>query len=958
MLESRPVNVSQELVEDLEKEIEGEVRFDRYSKILYSTDASIYQIEPLGVVIPRHEGDVEAVHRLATREGVPLLPRGGGTSLAGQTVGKAIVLDMSKYMSDIVEVAREESWVRVQPGVVHDTLGAHLKGYRLRFGPETATSNRATIGGMVGNNSAGARSLVYGKTVENTLEVRAVLSDGSKATFGSVAREELPAKARGDSLEAGIYRKALALAETHREHIESRYPRIPRRVSGYNLDELLHPDEVNLAKLIVGSEGTLATVIEAKLRLVPIPPVAGLAVLHFQGLLPALETGCEILALAPSAVELVDEMVMDLARKSLEYSRRMHFVEGEPKALMVVEFVGGSEKEVVAKLDALEALIGSSARPMVRVMDPAAQANVWKLRKAALPLLLGLPGDRKPIAFVEDTAVPPERVPEFIRRFEEILGSHNAIGSFYAHAGAGCLHIRPLVNLKEASEVGKMVAIADEVFDLVVDFGGSMSGEHGDGLARSHFNERLFGSEVYGAFKELKAAFDPKGIMNPGKVVDAPAMTENLRYGASYRIEEPQTTFPYTREEGFARAIELCNGAGVCRKNLEGTMCPSFMVTQDEEHSTRGRANALRAVLDGRLGSEALASDRLHEVMDLCISCKGCKAECPSNVDMARLKSEFLSLYHRERPRSLRDHLVARPEVLGRLGVATSALSNWLLQQGWFRSVVESLTGLDRRRILPRFAAESFESWFQRRSVSKTGGKKRVALFNDTFTNYHEPEIGRAAVALLEAAGYDVVLAEAGCCGRPAISKGMLERARRLAKRNVEALHPFAREGVPVVGLEPSCLLGFRDEYPDLVPGDEANALAGNSFLLEELFARDGVELDFPDAPNKILVHGHCHLKALVGTEPLLGFLGRLTSDVALIDSGCCGMAGSFGYEKEHHDISLQMAERRLLPAVRNSSSDVAVVAPGTSCRHQIADGTGRSAVHPVVLAARAARLG
>jgi FAD/FMN-containing dehydrogenase/Fe-S oxidoreductase len=946
-----------DLVEALKKEIEGEVRFDRYSKILYSTDASIYQIEPIGVVIPRHGGDVEAVHRLASREGVPVLPRGGGTSLAGQTVGKAIVLDMSKYMSVIVEVGKEESWVRVQPGVVHDVLGAHLKPHRLRFGPETATSNRATIGGMIGNNSAGARSLIYGKTVENTREVRAVLSDGTTTTFGPVARTELEAKTRGDSLEAGIYRKALALAENHREQIESRYPKIPRRVSGYNLDELLRANEVNLAKLVVGSEGTLATVIEAKLDLAPLPPVAGLAVLHFQGILPALETGCEILKLDPSAVELVDEMVMDLARKSLEYSRRMHFVEGEPKALLVVEFVGESEKEVVSKLDRLDKLVGESARPMVRVMDPAAQSNVWKVRKAALPLLLGLPGDRKPIAFVEDTAVPPERVPEFIRRFEEILGHRDAIGSFYAHAGAGCLHIRPLVNLKEASEVDKMVAIAEEVFELVIEFGGSMSGEHGDGLARSHFNERLFGSEIYGAFRELKAAFDPKGIMNPGKVVDAPAMTENLRYGASYRVQEPKTTFPYTREEGFARAIELCNGSGVCRKSMEGTMCPSFMVTKEEEHSTRGRANALRAVLDGRLDIGELESDRLHEVMDLCISCKGCKAECPSNVDMARLKSEFLSIYHRERPHSLRDHLVARPDVLGRWGVATSALSNWLLRQPWFRAVVEGVTGLDRRRSLPGFASESFEKWFRRRSRPTVEGKKKVALFNDTFTNYHEPEIGRAAVALLESAGYEVVLADAGCCGRPAISKGMLERARRLAQRNVLSLHRYSREGIPVVGLEPSCLLGFRDEYPDLVPAEEAKALAANSFLLEELFARDGVELDFPDAPKSMLVHGHCHLKALVGTEPLLEFLRRITNDVALVDSGCCGMAGSFGYEKEHHEISLQMAERRLLPAVRQAREDVALVAPGTSCRHQIADGTGRSAMHPAVVAARAAGL-
>ena len=946
------------LAEALRGRIEGEVRFDRDTRTLYSTDASIYQVEPIGVVIPRHVGDVEETIRLAAREGVPILPRGGGTSLAGQAVGEAVILDFSKYMREVVEVSPEEGWARVQSGVVHDVLGAHLEPYGLRFGPETATSNRANLGGMIGNNSAGARSLVYGKTVENILEVRVVLSDGTPATFGPVKRSELSSRLNGDSLEASIYRTALALADAHRDEIDRRYPKIPRRVSGYNLDELLDPDEVNLAKLVVGSEGTLATVVEAKLKLVPLPPAVGLAVLHFDGLLPALETGTEILELEPSAVELVDEMVMDLARKSLEYSRLMHFVQGEPKALIIVEFSGENDNEVLAKLDALEARVGSQALPMVRVLDAAGQANVWNVRKAALPLLLGLPGDHKPIAFVEDTAVAPERIPEFIRRFEEILGNHNTIGSFYAHAGAGCLHIRPLVNLKHGAEVTKMATIAEEVFDLVIEFGGSMSGEHGDGLARSHFNERLFGEQIYGAFKELKAAFDPKGIMNPGKVVDAPAMDQNLRYGDEYRAREPETVFPYAAEGGFARAIELCNGAGVCRKSLEGTMCPSFMVTHDEEHSTRGRANALRAVLDGRLPPEEMTSDRLHDVMDLCISCKGCKAECPSNVDMARLKSEFLSLYHRERGYSLRDRLFTRPDVAGRWGVATRPVANWIIRQKWFRALLENVAGIDRRRSLPAFANQTFASWFQSRGTTRPDKPdkpdKKVVLFHDTFMNYHEPDIGKAAVAVLEASGYEVVLAKKVCCGRPAISKGMLDRARALARQNVEALTGLARDGVPIVGLEPSCILSLRDEYPDLVPGADAKVVAEKSVLLEEL---DGLELEFRNPHANVLVHGHCHSKALVGMEPLMAFLKKMASDVAFVDSGCCGMAGSFGYEREHFDISLQMAERRLLPAVRDASGETVVVAPGTSCRHQIADATGRHALHPAELAARAAGL-
>ncbi len=942
------------LAEELRPRIEGEVRFDRYSRILYSTDASIYQIEPIGVVIPKHAGDVEEVVRLAARERVPVLPRGGGTSLAGQAVGEAIVMDFSKYMREVLEVSPGESWARIQPGIVYDVLGAHLKPHRLRFGPETATSNRANLGGMIGNNSAGARSLVYGKTVDNVHEVKVILSDGTAATFGKVSRKDLAAKTRRDSLEAAIYRKALELAETYRAEIETRYPKIPRRVSGYNLDELLEDDHVNLAKLVVGSEGTLATVVEARIALVPVPPVSGLAVLHFRSLDDALVTGSELLELQPSAIELVDEMVMDLARKSLEYSRRMYFVQGAPRALLVVEFTGATDAEVAAKLDRLEARIGASARPMVRVLDPAEQANVWKVRKAALPLLLGLPGDKKPIAFVEDTAVAPEKVPEFIRRFVKILDDYHTIGSFYAHAGAGCLHIRPLVNLKEGAEVKKMTEIAEEVFRLVVEFGGSMSGEHGDGLARSHFNERLFGSRLYGAFRELKAAFDPKGIMNPGKVVNAPAMTENLRYGESYRVREPETRFPYAKEGGFARAIELCNGAGVCRKNLEGTMCPSFMVTRDEEHSTRGRANALRAVLDGRLPPEEMASERLYQVMDLCISCKGCKAECPSNVDMARLKSEFLALYHREHPYSLRDRMMARPWIAGRLGVAASPIANRLLGARWFRRLLEAAVGIDSRRSLPPFADETFEGWFRRRAPNASGASRKVVLFHDTFMNYHEPQVGRAAVSVLEALGFEVLLARRTCCGRPMISKGMLDDARRIAAENVETLHPYARAGVPIVGCEPSCILSFRDEYPDLVSGEKSKDVAKGSFLLEELLLREGSSLPVREAPGKMLVHGHCHLKALVGAETLVAFLKKLGGEVSLVDSGCCGMAGSFGYEKEHFDISLQMAERRLAPAAREAAESTILVAPGTSCRHQIHDTTGRRAHHPAEVAARA----
>ena len=946
-----------DLARELSEVIEGEVRFDRLSRLLYSNDASIYQIEPIGVVIPKHQGDVEQAVRTAARKGIPILPRGGGTSLAGQAVGEAVILDLSKYMRRVIELSEDEAWVRVQPGIVHDVLSDYLKPYGLRFGPETATSNRANLGGMVGNNSAGARSLIYGKTVDNVLEVKTVLSDGSEAIFGTMSWSELEDRTLSVSLESRIYQRVLELAKLHRDEIKRRYPNIPRRVSGYNLDELLDPEKVNLAKLIVGSEGTLATVVESKLALVPIPKATGLAVLHFGGLLPALETGCEILELEPSAVELIDRMVIELARESLEYSRRLHFIEGEPHALLVVEFNGENRTAVVAKMDALETLIGNQARPMIRILDPVEQLNVWKVRKAALPLLLGLPGDKKPIAFVEDTAVTPERVPEFINRFEKILGKRDTVGSFYAHAGAGCLHIRPLVNLKNGAEISKMKAIADEVFELVVEFGGSMSGEHGDGLARSHFNEQLFGAELYGAFKELKAAFDPKGIMNPGKIVDAPAMTDNLRYGETYQTLQPSTFFPYKKEGGFARAVELCNGAGVCRKNLDGTMCPSFMVTREELHSTRGRANALRAMLDGRLLSDEMGRHDLYKVMDLCVSCKGCKAECPSNVDMARLKSEFLASYHQWHGYSLRDRVITRADRLGRLGVASAPVSNWLLRQRWFRHLMEAIIGVDRRRSLPPYARRTFESWFYSRRPKLREQRRRVVLFHDTFMNYYEPEIGIAATKLLEESGFKVILARAGCCGRPAISKGMLEEAQALSSANIESLYKYASEGVPIVGCEPSCLLSLRDEYPDLIPGERAKIVARNTFLLEEFFQNEGIRLHYAESLEHLVVHVHCHVKALVGIEPLVNFLHGIGRSVEVVDSGCCGMAGSFGYEKEHFDISVQMGERRLLPAIRTSDDATVVVASGTSCRHQIKDGTGREAIHPAVVAARAAGL-
>ena len=945
-----------ELARELEARIEGDVRFDRASRILYANDASIYQIEPIGVVIPRHTADVAEAVRVAASAGAPILPRGGGTSLAGQAVGEALILDLSVHFRSVLEINTEELWARVQPGVVQDAFGAALAPHGLRFGPETSTSNRANLGGMIGNNSAGARSLVYGKTVENVIDATVVLPDGSCERLSWLSWEEIRRRARDGGTLAPLLRELVGLRDEYSDDIRERFPRIPRRVSGYNLDVLLDPAGVNLAHLIVGSEGTLGTVVEARVKLHRMPPAVGLAVLHFEGLLPALEAGVVALDLRPTAVELVDRMVLELARESLEYSRRLGFVQGEPGALILVEFAGQSRGEVVSRMAELERRLGRRGRPHLRMLDPADQQNVWQVRKSALPLLLSLPGDKKPIAFVEDTAVEPSRLPEFIHRFEEILAGRDTEGSFYAHAGAGCLHIRPLINLKDPAEIRKMDSLAQEVCELVLDFGGSMSGEHGDGLARSHFNERVFGPRVYEAFRRLKAAFDPAGIMNPGKVVNAPAMTENLRYGEGYRARELPVVFPYPRQGGFTGAVELCNGAGVCRKELTGTMCPSFMATKDEEHSTRGRANLMRAMLDGRLPPERASEDRVLQALDLCLSCKACKAECPSGVDMARLKSDFLNRYYRDRRRPLADLIFGAPEVLARWGSRFGPLARWVDRRGWAGFLLSRIAGLDRRRSLPQLARQPFTRWFRKAgdAAQPRSPRGEVALFPDTFTNYFDPQVGIAACRVLWALDYRVVLAPPVCCGRPAISRGLLDRARRLAQKSVAALDEFARAGTPIVGLEPSCLFSFRDEIPELVPDDDrpaADRIKEHAFLFDEFLTRDRDRLvrvaGARGQGSHVLAHGHCHQKTFCGTGPLADLLATTGAEVTVADSGCCGMAGSFGYTADHFELSLTIGERRLFPAVRGLAREDALVATGTSCRHQVFDATNRDAIHP-----------
>ncbi len=945
----------QEFASELRPEFSGEIHTDRFTRLLYSTDASIYQIEPMAVLVPRGHDDAVAAVSLAARYALPVLPRGGGTSLAGQTVGAAVVIDFSKYMNRILDVNYEERLARVQPGVVLDQLNAHLLPAGWRFPPDVATSNRATVGGMIGNNSSGSHSILYGITLNHVRSMRALLAGGEECDFAEVSEDDWKRKAGQRDREGHIYRAVTSIVAANSKEIRSRYPKIMRRVGGYNLDSVL-PDTGggNLCRLIVGSEGTLATCTEAALNLTREPRAKALDIVHFSELIAALEALQEILALHPAAVELVDKMLLDLTRLQPAFARKMNFIDGDPAAILIVEFFGDTEVEVRNKLDRLEARLRDCGRgtAFVRAVRPGDQANVWAIRKAGVGLLSSIRGDAKPAAFVEDTAVAPEHLSEYVRRFRQVLERHHTRAGYYGHASVGCLHIRPIINLKEESGIRKMTEISAAVKDLVVEFKGAMSGEHGDGISRSHWNRELFGERLYEAFRELKAAFDPAGMMNPGKIVEAPPMTSHLR-----TLPEPSgavihTHLDFGREGGLMHAVEQCNGMGVCRKLDTGTMCPSYMATREEEHSTRGRANALRAVLSGRMPQEEFSGARMCEAMDLCLACKACKTECAANVDMAKLKYEFLAHYNERHGTPLRSLVFGNIAALSRLGSATAPLSNWIIQAPVTRKTAQRLLGIHPQRRPPAFARHTFRRWLHRHPPrSRPDGAPKVVLFNDTFTNYNEPWIGVAALRILEDTGVQVFVPDVSCCGRPMISKGLLQEARDNARKNVALLTPFVESGAVVVGCEPSCITTLRDEYPDLLGTRESQRLAERAMLLEEYLC---VRLDagewqpkLSNARRSVLLHGHCHQKSLVGSEPSLRLL-RMAPGFAVeeVDSGCCGMAGAFGYETEHYELSMQIGEMRLFPAIRQCSIDAVIVASGTSCRQQIMHATGRKAFH------------
>jgi FAD/FMN-containing dehydrogenase/Fe-S oxidoreductase len=954
---------------ELAARIQGEVRFDTISRMLYSTDASNYQIEPIGVVIPRSADDIVATMEIAASHSVPILPRGGGSSLAGQTVGAALVIDTSKYMNRVLSFHPEDKSVTVEPGINLDVLNRQVKASGLMFGPDPSSSNRATIGGVIGNNSTGAHSILYGMTADHVRSARIHLADSGTVDLGPATMAELVQRSQQDDVHGSLLRRILAFREQHQELIARDFPPHWRRATGYSLGEFLKPDdEFNPARLLASSEGTLATTMSATINLVDLPPQTGLVLLQFDDLIEAMEATTSILETEPSAIELMDRMLVNLTRQQPGYASQIAFIHGDPAGILCVEYYGSTEAEIRRKCDHLvqhlqRKRVRLSTDPQI-VLDAKQQADVWSVRKAGLGLLMSVRGDAKPIPVIEDVSVPVEHLPAFVGAVQEMVAKYNTTAAYYAHASAGCLHIRPLINLKELSGVEAMVEMAHAAAEMAHRFGGVMSGEHGDGLQRSELNEIIFGPELYAAMQEFKAMFDPLGLMNPGKVVNAPSMTENLRYGPKYRPVQLKTNLDFTREGGLLGAIEMCNGAAVCRKLKAGTMCPSYMATKDENDTTRGRANALRNALAGNVLTPAdFASKETYGTLDLCLSCKACKTECPSSVDMAKIKTEFLDQYHEQHGTPLRSRLMGHIHTVSKFAAPIAPLANLVMRTPMARPAM-SLLGVHRERKLSAFDRNTFvHRWRRYRKHTPVPGETRgkVVYFHDTFATYNYPRIGLAAVKLLEAAGFEVLVEERrACCGRPMLSKGLVDAARKSARRNVSVLAPYAKQGIPIVGTEPSCILTLRDEYRDLLPNDpNVEALATNSFMIDEFLARLdkqgelGIAWKESTGPE-VFFHGHCHQKALIGVGPSMAILGAAGCRPSESGAGCCGMAGSFGYEVEHYEISRKIGEERLFPAIANTSMDVQVSVAGVSCRQQIEHFTSRPTRHIAeVLASR-----
>ena len=963
----------------LASQLEGDLHFDHLLRVLYATDASVYRSLPLAVALPKHADDIKVLIQFANESGIPLIPRTAGTSLAGQCVGDGIVVDVSKYMTQILEVNAEERWVRVQPGVIRDDLNRYLKSYGLFFGPNTSTSNRCMIGGMVGNNSSGTTSIQYGTTRDHVLELHTILSDGSEAVFHDLDAAAFAKKRQGTSLESKIYQhlfERLSDVDIQKE-IVAEFPKaeIHRRNTGYAVDELLHLQPFNpngaafnLCPLLAGSEGTLAFTTEIKISIDPLPaPEAIVVAAHFDSIRASMDATLIAMEYNPSACELMDKIILDCTKGNREYEKNRFFVEGDPAAILCVEL--RHEDLAVAKKQA-EALIADMKSSGLGYAFPTITGSqikaVWDLRSAGLGLLSNVPGDAKPVACIEDTAVAIQDLPDYVSEFEEMMEEYGQRSVFYAHAGAGELHLRPILNLKQKKDRQLFYDITRSTAELVKKYQGSMSGEHGDGRVRAAFIPLMLGEKNYALLKEVKKTWDPNYIFNPGKITDAPPMNESLRYDEDQDIPVVETLFDYDQEGGILRAIEKCNGSGDCRKSPEagGVMCPSYQATRNEKDTTRARANALREFLTRHRDEKnnPFNHPELKQVMDLCLSCKGCTSECPSNVDMASFKAEFQYQYFKANGVPLRHRLFAENASLNGMGAKVSGLTNFVFRNSLTSAAMKKLMGVHPKRDIPKVAKQTLRSWYQKQ-YSKlsppTKSRGKVWFFFDEYTNLLDAQIGVKAIELLHQLSYEVMACDHPESGRSHFSKGLLDRAKHFAEQNVRIFTDKVNEKTPLLGVEPSSILGFRDEYPRLVEKSlqaSAQQLSKNALMIEEFLKREIdagriTSADFKTTPKHILLHGHCHQKALASVQDAAFLLGLPEGHtVEIIPSGCCGMAGSFGYEKEHYEISMKVGELVLFPRVRQAKADTVIAAAGTSCRHQIKDGTQREALHPVEL--------
>ncbi len=968
----------------LKHNLKGDLLTDDSTLILYSTDASAYKERPVAVVYPNDKEDILQVILFCREHQLGIIPRTAGTSLAGQVVGKGVVVDVSRRMTRILEVNKEESWVRLQPGVVLDELNLHIKKQGLFFGPETSTSNRCMIGGMVGNNACGAHSLIFGSTRDHLLEVTGFLSDSSEVHFKPLSQKEFKAKTIGNLLENSLYRQIDQLLSdpTNKEQIEKEYPEksLRRRNTGYALDELLNSApfsdsqaDFNFSKLIAGSEGTLLFVTEIKLNLVPLPPKeVGLVCIHFRTLEEAMDGNLIALKYKPGAIELIDDVILRCTLDSIEQRKNRFFVQGEPGAILIVEWARETREEIDSLQHALEIeLKGAGLGYHFPLVTGGDIKKVWALRKAGLGLLSNIPGDAKPVSLVEDTAVDPRILSRYIADFKQIMASHGLSCVYHAHISTGELHLRPVLNLKDPEGVKMFRIVATEIAHLVKKYHGSLSGEHGDGRLRGEFIPVILGAHNFELIRQVKQQWDPLNIFNPGKIVNTPPMDSSLRITPGESDPVLETFFDWSDSQGFVRHVEKCNGSGDCRKSelIGGTMCPSYMATREEKNTTRARANLLNDYLRHKKNKEVFESKELYDILDLCISCKGCKSECPSGVDMTKIKAEFLQHKYDQEGSSLRSKLVANIATLYRLGSVFPALFNFILHNRMTASLLKSLTGFAQKRSIPGLGKTTLRSWCKKNlsdlNTDLSDPKGTLYFFVDEFTNYNDTEIGIKAIRVLNHLGYHVLVVDHAVSGRTFLSKGYVRKAARIAAKNVCIFQSLIDDTHQLVGIEPSAILTFRDEYPDLLRGEQKNAakkIALNSLMIDEFLIREKekgniTEESFTEQELTIRLHGHCQQKAIASTLPTKKMLSLPRNyQVQEVPSGCCGMAGSFGYEKEHYDLSMKIGELVLFPELRDLNDQIVIAASGTSCRHHIKDGTGKKALHPIEIIYQAIR--